>query len=83
MKTIKLHTFVVRLAHNHEEVFLLCGSPERARQAYEALMPKSAPSFDPSMGAWVKVDINPAAEPTTAAPAADKPVQPPPEPNNT
>ena len=57
---IKLHSFVSRMAYDHNELFVLCSSPAMAQEIYEKLMPATAPKFDASKGQWADIDITPA-----------------------
>lgn len=58
----KLHSFVVRLSHNHKEVFIAAASEEEARIIFEKLMPASQ-KFDAKMGGWAYLDIRKAPKP--------------------
>jgi hypothetical protein len=59
---MKLHSYGVRLAHNHKEIFLLAPDVETAREVAAKLMPAEK-TFDPAKGGWAFVDMRPAPNP--------------------
>lgn len=62
MKTIKLRSYAVRLAHNHKEIFLLAPDEQTAGEVSKKLMP-AGQAFDPGKGDWVLVDIQKETKP--------------------
>ena len=63
MKTLKLHSYAVRLAYKHKEVYILCDGPDVGRAIYEHLMPMWAPTFNIEAAGWVNVNMTKAEPP--------------------